>query len=129
MNKNAFIVGTIFAMTAVILGAFGAHALKAQLDPDSLDSFRTGVRYQMWHALVLLFVSVNSEKMKIMNIAPILFSVGIVLFSGSIYILSCKTVLGLDNVSWLGPITPLGGLLIIAGWGSLLMSGLKWKRS
>ena len=125
MNRTCLIAACAFGLTAVILGAFGAHALKAQLDADALKSFETGVRYQMWHALLLLMISVVSEKMKAVKWVPWLFIVGIVLFSGSIYVLSCRPVLGLEDVSWLGPVTPLGGLLIIVGWGVLLAGAMR----
>ena len=125
MNRFSLIAACVFGLTAVVLGAFGAHALKAQLEPDSLKAFETGVRYQMWHALLLLLLSAISEKLKIVKWTPWVITAGIVLFSGSIYLLSCQSVLGLDNVSWLGPITPLGGLLIIIGWASLLVAAIR----
>jgi len=109
---------------AVILGAFGAHALKSKLSPEALASFETGVRYQFIHVLAI-FVAVWLHDRTSMNtplIAGWLFAAGIALFSGSIYLLATRSLLGIDSWRWLGPITPLGGLCFIAGWVVLLIT-------
>ena len=110
--------GAIFGGLAVILGAFGAHALKALLSPELLSSFETGVRYQMFHALLLLILPSLGYNQHQLKRLWLLISTGIVLFSGSIYALSLGSVLEW-NVRWLGPVTPLGGTLLIAGWITL----------
>lgn len=117
MEKTILKTASIFGLTAVILGAFGAHALKAQLTPDQLASFQTGVRYQFIHTLALIAVGVllliSSNKM--LRNAAWAFTIGIILFSGSIYLLTAGKMMGW-SVSWLGPITPLGGVSLIVGW-------------
>lgn len=117
MEKTILKTASIFGLTAVILGAFGAHALKAQLTPDQLASFQTGVRYQFIHTLALIAVGVllliSSNKM--LRNAAWAFTIGMLLFSGSIYLLTAGKMMGW-SVSWLGPITPLGGVSLIVGW-------------
>ncbi|WP_299160205.1 DUF423 domain-containing protein [uncultured Tenacibaculum sp.] len=111
------ISGAIFGMFAVIMGAFGAHSLKKTLSDDQLKSFETGVKYQMYHAIVLLFVGSNfSSPNQLMGWS---FIVGILLFSFSIYGLVLSDAKG-KKMKFLGPITPLGGLLLIIGWVMLL---------
>lgn len=100
--------GAGFAFLAVTLGAFGSHSLKAVLTPDMLAVFETGVRYQMYHALAGW--AAHQYPQASMHIAGWLFITGIVLFSGSLY------VLALSGVRWLGAITPLGGVCFLAGW-------------
>ena len=96
----------------VILGAFGAHALKEKLDPDTLKSFETGVRYMMYHVIVLLFVnSYSSFSQKTKNTISYLFFLGIIFFSGSIFAITFGVP---ANSIWF--ITPLGGLFLIFGW-------------
>jgi uncharacterized membrane protein YgdD (TMEM256/DUF423 family) len=107
-----FVLGALFAFVAVAGGAFGAHSLKAILAPDLLAVFETGIRYQMYHALALLAVgwAAHQYPQASFHISGWLFVAGIVLFSGSLY------VLALSGVRWLGAITPLGGVLLLAGW-------------
>ncbi len=105
----------IFAGLAVILGALGAHALKSVLAPESLASFITAVRYQMWHSLALLALALIAQNIKLSPWIFRLWVLGIILFSGSIYLLTIDELIGV-NLSFLGPITPLGGLTLIAGW-------------
>lgn len=108
---------------AIILGALGAHSLKATLSTESLESFNTGVRYQAWHAIALLAIS-NLSNLHYQKWITWLWVLGIFMFSGSIYLLSTTTITKL-GVSFLGPVTPLGGLLLIAGWVFVLLSALK----
>lgn len=119
MNKAIIGTAAILGFISIIFGAFGAHALKEVLTPEQLVSFETGVRYQMYHALFLLFVGVAgfiSEKQK--KIIFLLTIIGVLLFSGSIYLLATQSVSGI-NFKFLGPITPIGGLLLILSWGLL----------
>lgn len=129
MKKIILVAATIFGLTAVILGALGAHALKSKLGVDQLNSFETGVKYQMYHAIVLLVLGLwyKGEENKLFNIASWGLILGTVLFSLSIYLLSTRSITGLEGISFLGPITPLGGLLMIGGWFLLLLMFLRSK--
>ena len=111
-NTPSFrLFGALFALIAVILGAFGAHALKATLIAhDSVSTWETAVRYQMWHALTLLLLSAMNEQRSIPRHTGNCFIAGVLLFSGSLY------GLALGGPKWLGPIAPLGGLCLIIGW-------------
>ncbi|WP_231975183.1 DUF423 domain-containing protein [Tenacibaculum maritimum] len=111
------ISAAIFGMLAVIFGAFGAHALKKVLSETQLKSFETGVKYQMYHALVLLFIGNQfSEPNQTMACC---FMIGIFLFSFSIYGLILSDYKG-KKITLLGPVTPLGGGLLILGWATLI---------
>lgn len=127
MDKKIISTAAILGFIAIILGAFGAHALKKVLDVEQLLSFETGVRYQMYHALFLLFIGsikLISEKTKKNIYYLVLF--GVILFSGSIYLLATKNVTNVD-FSIIGFITPIGGLLMIMAWGLLFLNILKGK--
>lgn len=120
MERKITSVALILGMTAIILGAFGAHALKKVLTVEELATFETGVKYQMYHALFLLFLGLTSlvgEKVK--NRVFQLVVVGVIFFSGSIYVLATKAVTGIDFRP-IGIITPIGGTLLILGWAMLL---------
>lgn len=106
-----------FGMLAVIFGAFGAHALKKVLNNDQLKSFETGVKYQMYHSIVLLFI--GSHFKTVNQIMSWCFIIGIILFSFSIYGLVLSDAKN-KKMKFLGPITPLGGLLLVIGWTMLL---------
>ena len=113
-------IAALLGLVGVVLGALGSHALKALLAPEALESFEVGVRYQMLHALLLLAVEalpILSERYK--RIIGRLVVSGVLTFSGSIYLLSTRAISGLD-LSFLGPVTPVGGLLLIAAWGVLI---------
>jgi uncharacterized membrane protein YgdD (TMEM256/DUF423 family) len=115
-------IAVLMGMTAIILGAFGAHALKKHLTIEQLTSFETGVKYQMYHALFLLFLGMNSlvaEKTKKAVFLLVVF--GVIFFSGSIYLLTTKAITGID-FKFIGIITPVGGTLLIVGWSVLF-----WK--
>lgn len=127
MNRNLLFVGTVLGFFSIIFGAFGAHALKAYLDESQLISFETAVRYQMYHALFLLFVaqfSLLSEKAKKTILYLVVF--GVLFFSGSIYLLTTTSLTGVD-FKFLGPVTPIGGLLLLSAWGVLFLNILKRK--
>ncbi|MCL7762464.1 DUF423 domain-containing protein [Polaribacter sp. Z014] len=120
MDKIALISGAIFGLTAVIFGAFGAHLLKKKLSTDQLQSFETGVKYQMYHAIVLLVLGFQlNHKLTIDNYIVYTFIIGILLFSFSIYGLVISSANN-KKLKFLGPITPLGGLFLIIGWGLLI---------
>ncbi|MBW7675915.1 DUF423 domain-containing protein [Chryseobacterium chendengshani] len=125
MKAITLVFGAAFGMLSVILGAFGAHALKKILSVERLESFETGVRYQMYAAFFLLIVGyilkfdTSSQKW-----ISILMIVGTMLFSFSIYGLSLQDYLG-ANLKFLGPITPLGGLFMILSWGMLIFYFVK----
>ena len=123
MRKVFLRIGSLLAMIAVILGAFGAHALKDKIPAAQLLIFETGVRYQFYHALAILLVDllIHFRKTRHLVAAGWLFTAGIVFFSGSLYILSFRSLIPF-SVSFLGPITPLGGALFIFGWGALFLS-------
>ena len=111
---------------SIILGALGAHALEKVLSPDSLESFHTAVRYQAWHSIALLAISFSPKEFPLRKWIMRTWVTGVILFSGSIYLLSTRTASGLD-VSFLGPVTPLGGLLMILGWALVFVAALRYS--
>lgn len=122
MAKLFLTLASLSGMTAVIFGAFGAHALKNRLDAYSLGVFETAVQYHFYHSLALLAVGVialQQPQTVLLKSSGWLFVLGIVVFSGSLYVLS------MTGVKWLGAITPLGGLAFIAGWACL--ATVSWK--
>ena len=127
MKNFTLIIGGIYGLLSVILGAFGAHAFKKILSIERLESFETGVRYQIYAAFFLLIVGyilkfeTNSEKW-----ISILMIAGTFLFSVSIYFLAFQDVWSV-NLKFLGPITPLGGLFMIISWGMLIWYFAKAK--
>lgn len=127
MKQLILIIGSIYGMLSVILGAFGAHAFKDMLSTEKLVSFETGVRYQMYHAILLLVIGFAlSFTSPIERWAGICIIVGVLLFSFSIYLLSFAEYWNI-NLRFLGPITPLGGVFLIAGWLLLLIFFIKSK--
>lgn len=116
MNKTILITGAILALLAVLLGAFGAHGLEKLVDAKNINSFQTGVRYQMYHAIGCLILG-NMNMLQQLHKRRVfyLFLIGIILFSGSIYLLVLDEVLGISLES-IGFITPLGGSVLILGW-------------
>lgn len=112
-------ISILFCLTAIILGAFGAHLLKDVLNEVQVNSFETGVRYQMFHGLAILMISLNKEYFtnKLSKVLQIM-CIGVILFSVSIYLLNIQGLLGL-KLSILGPVTPLGGIFLIVSWGML----------
>ena len=121
MIKTALVGGIAFAMLAVMLGAFGAHGLKNKISPDMLAVFQTGVQYQFYHGLGLLALAVmlKTWQWPLLNWSVGLMLAGVVLFSGSLY------VLALTGNKWFGPITPLGGVCFIIAWLLALVAVLK----
>ncbi len=128
MNKKIVATGAFLGMVAIILGAFGAHALKKVLTPEQLISFETGVRYQMYQAFFLFFLATQNDILeKTKKIIYRLVVFGTLYFSGSIYLLSTMGITGI-NFKPIGFITPVGGLLLIVAWGMIGFSILKVKR-
>ena len=128
MQKTFGIIAAVYGALAVILGAFGAHALKEKLDTYQLDIFNKGVQYQFYHVAALLAVLALSEKIasKTLTYAGWSFSLGILFFSGSLYLLATRYLLNIDALTpVLGPVTPIGGLCFILGWIFLLISFIK----
>lgn len=142
MQKRFLVFSGFSAAMAVALGAMGAHFLKSKLETGiitetNLQTFETAVKYQMYHSLAILVIVLLADRFKdkavVSPVEPLFqkaaycFMLGIVFFSGSLYLLSTANLLGLPSVRWLGPITPIGGLFFIAGWILLGLAGLKRK--
>lgn len=121
MDRTFFSLGALLAGLGVAAGAFGAHALRARLSPGDLGIFETAVRYQMYHALALLAVAWAAQRWPgaATQWAGWLFVAGILIFSGSLYILV------LTGPRWMGAITPIGGVALIAGWVCLMLGALR----
>ncbi|HBK83161.1 MAG TPA: DUF423 domain-containing protein [Flavobacterium sp.] len=127
MAQKIIIIALSLGVLAIVLGAFGAHGLKKFLSEDQLTSFETGVRYQMYHALFLLFLAQTNyitERQKI--IVFLITLLGVLLFSGSIYLLSTSNITNIKS-KFIGLITPIGGLLLISSWIYLLYSIIQKK--
>ncbi len=127
MDKKILLAAAFLGLSAIILGAFGAHALKKVLSVEQLQSFEVGVRYQMYHALFLLFIAAFtflSEKERLVIFW--LTIIGVLFFSGSIYLLTTNGVTNLKT-KFLGPITPIGGMFLISAWSYLFYSVLSKK--
>ena len=124
MQKLFYITGILLAGLAVILGAFGAHGLKQLVPAETVNSYQTGVQYQMYHALALLFTALLLERMSgsLLHYAGGCFIAGIILFSGSLYLMASMKALNKVMVSGIGIITPIGGLFFILGWLLLLIA-------
>jgi len=120
-NRNILVAGAIFMALGVLLGAFGAHALKAILTPEMLASYKTGVEYQFYHALGLLIIGLIGfqVKSKYIQWSGLFITIGIILFSGSLYVLT------LSGIKAIGAITPVGGLSFVAGWIFLAIAIIK----
>lgn len=124
MNELVLIFAAVYGCLAVVFGAFGAHALKRKLSPEQIASFETGAKYQMYHALVLLIVGGQIPLQSTLEYAMAwLFVIGTFLFSFSIYGLCLSAAAG-NKIRVLGPITPIGGFLLILGWVLLLVGFL-----
>lgn len=117
---TAVFTGSIFMFLGVLFGALGSHALKARLTPDALQSYMIAIRYMLFHGVAILaLVSLPFLDEASKGRIAFLLVAGVIVFSGSIMVLSTKAMHQL-NVSWLGPVTPLGGLILLAGWGYLI---------
>jgi len=127
MHKKYLVTAAFLGALTVTMGAFGAHMLKERLSQQLLNTYETAVRYQFYHvfALALTGILFKTYPGKQLTSAGLFFILGIILFSGSLYVLTALSAMGLTNIGWIGVITPLGGLLLIAGW-CLLGAGV-WK--
>jgi len=127
MNKRIILTAAFFGALAVILGAFGAHTLKSLVSTSSLEIWQKGVEYQFYHTFALLYISTFARyKNKLIGFSFVFFTLGIILFSGSLYLLALKDVYQLP-ISFLGPVTPIGGFCFIVGWVCLFLAALKDK--
>jgi uncharacterized membrane protein YgdD (TMEM256/DUF423 family) len=125
MDKRIIATGAILGMIAIVLGAFGAHALKKVLTIEELSTFETGVKYQMYHALFLLFLGLATEiSKKAKKTIYLLVVFGVLFFSGSIYLLATNNLSSFD-FKVIGFLTPIGGLLLILAWAILVFNLLK----
>ncbi len=132
MNKKLLMFGATFGMLAVIIGAFGAHSLEDKITADRLASYNTGVEYQFYHTFAIFLAAGLAYffKEKIFVRAGWFFVVGVLLFSGSIYLLSTQTILGIESFTKIiGPLTPIGGTFFIIGWVSILFGLYRKKDS
>jgi uncharacterized membrane protein YgdD (TMEM256/DUF423 family) len=129
MYRPAILMGSFFAALAVILGAFGAHALKEVLTPEQLTTFETGVRYQFYHSFALLAAGIiySSFPFKQVRLAAIFFMIGIMMFSGSLYLLTWLKMREVVGLRGIGIITPIGGVFFILGWLMMIFGMLKRK--
>ncbi|HRO41494.1 MAG TPA: DUF423 domain-containing protein [Flavipsychrobacter sp.] len=129
MYKMALSLGILFAGLGIVLGAFGAHALKQVLETEQLQVFETGVRYQMYHAFALLVTGVlyASFPFRQIKIAAAFFLIGILLFSGSLYAMTFLKIEGQVGLGGLGILTPIGGVFFVLGWLLLLLGVFKKK--
>lgn len=129
IQRKFLVLGSFFGLTAVVLGAFGAHALKEMLNAEAIASFETGVKYQMYHALLLLFLGVETKiNLKTKKLLLYFIGIGIVLFSFSIYLLATNTFTAF-NFKQIALITPVGGTLLIIAWILMLIHFLKKDRN
>lgn len=125
MAKKVLMTAAISGLLVVALGAFGAHGLKARLAADMLAIYQTGVQYHFYHSLALLvtaLVMMQAPKVVAFRWAAVLFIAGTVIFSGSLYLLA------ISGIRWLGAITPIGGLLLMAGWAALSVGSFQWQK-
>jgi uncharacterized membrane protein YgdD (TMEM256/DUF423 family) len=126
MNRQIIVTASILGLLAVISGAFAAHGLKQYLSAQQLEIWHTGVQYQFYHVFALLFLSTFARPgNRLTNASYYLFTFGIIFFSGSLYLLACRELLGWSWLIVMGPITPLGGLLFIAGWATMALAAFR----
>ncbi|WP_316794612.1 DUF423 domain-containing protein [Pedobacter frigoris] len=128
MSRRILLTAALLGAVAVMFGAFGAHGLKRVVDAGSLEIWAKGVEYQFYHVFALLFLSqLKTEQTRLVNLAYWFFTLGILFFSGSLYLLATRDVLNIGFVNYIGPVTPIGGLLFILGWLSLFLAAVKGK--
>jgi uncharacterized membrane protein YgdD (TMEM256/DUF423 family) len=117
VNRGLLTLAGAFGFSAVALGAFGAHGLRDRLAPPMLEIYRTGVLYHLVHALAVLAVALAADRLRRPRLVGGLFCAGIAIFAGTLYLLA------ITGVTWLGAVTPIGGLLLLAGWAALIVEG------
>ena len=127
MNKTYLITAAILGALSVLLGAFGAHGLKTRMNADTFEIFETAVKYQFYHVFALLAVAIVSQYVpgNFISWSGKCFIAGIILFSGSLYLLSYFKMVGNEQMNWLGAVTPFGGLCFIAGWLLLAIAAIR----
>jgi uncharacterized membrane protein YgdD (TMEM256/DUF423 family) len=127
MQKIYLVIGTLLAGLAVALGAFGAHGLKKVVSLEDVTTYQTGVQYQMYHALALILVGLLSDRIYngYVSYAGVLFVAGIILFSGSLYLIVSLHAMNKAVPTAIGILTPIGGLFFIAGWICMLIGIIK----
>lgn len=128
MSRRIILTASLFGAIAVMFGAFGAHSLKHALSAGALEIWAKGVEYQFYHTFALLFLSqftVGNDKL--VKWSYVCFTLGIVLFSGSLYLLATREILNIGFVNYIGPVTPIGGLCFILGWAFLFVAASKSK--
>ena len=119
MNRGLLAMAGTLGLTAVMLGAFGAHGLRDRLGVAMIEVYRTGVLYHLVHALAVLAVALGADRLRRPRLAAGLFCAGVVVFSGTLYLLA------ITGMTWLGAVTPVGGLLLMAGWVAVLIEGFR----
>ncbi|MBK7555066.1 MAG: DUF423 domain-containing protein [Flavobacteriales bacterium] len=128
MNKRTLAFASLVLLLAVVMGAFGAHGLKSRIAPEALANWKTAVEYQFYHGIALLWLAGIDGRLttRVVTLCRTLFLGGIILFCGSLALLATREVLGTYGLTpVLGPITPLGGLFFIGGWGVLFVAALR----
>jgi len=119
VNRVLLTLAGALGFSAVTLGAFGAHGLREHLTPPMLEVYRTGVLYHLVHALAVLAIALGADRLRRPRLIATLFACGIAIFSGTLYLLA------ITSRGWLGAVTPIGGLLLLAGWLALLIEGFR----
>jgi uncharacterized membrane protein YgdD (TMEM256/DUF423 family) len=127
MNKTYLITAALLGALSVILGAFGAHGLKTRMNAEAFDIFETAVKYQFYHVFALLAVAIVSQIIpgNFLSWSGRCFIAGVIIFCGSLYLLSYFKMINNEQMNWLGAITPIGGLFFIAGWLLLAIAAIK----
>jgi uncharacterized membrane protein YgdD (TMEM256/DUF423 family) len=130
MHKGLLKTGAILGALSITLGAFAAHTIKSRVSPDVLAIFETGVRYQMYHVFAIFLTAILHKEFPTKNVvwAGKLFLIGIIIFSGSLYLLTYVKAISANDFLWLGAVTPFGGVAFISGWGMLFKSFLGKKQ-
>jgi len=127
LQKQLFQMGASFAGLAVVAGAFGSHAIKEKLDSVNYDIYQTAVAYQFYHAFALFAIGLGMRRIK-ENVAKVVFTLfvlGVILFSGSLYLLSTSILWANARIGWFGMIAPVGGVSFVVGWAYLALIGFK----
>jgi uncharacterized membrane protein YgdD (TMEM256/DUF423 family) len=127
LQKQLIQSGAAFAALAVIAGAFGSHAIKEKMDTVNYDIYQTAVEYQFYHALGLFAIGVGMRRIKdnVAKVAFTLFVLGIIFFSGSLYLLSTSMIWAKERIGWFGAVAPVGGVSFVVGWAYLALMGFK----
>ena len=127
--KTLILITTVLGALSVIMGAFGSHVLKSQIGPKSFSAFETAVQYQFYHTLAIFCTALlyRSYRIKGLFFIGLFFLGGIALFSGSLYILALKDIIGLENTKYIGLLTPLGGLALIGSWMAIFFTVIRIK--